>query len=97
MKMEKYLQIDCLKHHIVSDTVLESILEHLPHSTHLCHAHDIMNGPLKRIPLRNNRWNVINYEKVKFLLIVRNFMKTYKKLENVLQELIFGFKPLKTI
>ena len=77
--MEKYLQIDCLKHHIVSDTVLESILEHLPHSTHLCHAHDIMNGPLKRIPLHNNRWNVINYEKVKFLLIVRNFMKTYKK------------------
>ena len=31
----------------------------------LCPAHDIINGLLKMIPLRNIRWNVIDYEKVK--------------------------------
>ena len=61
----EYLQIDCLKRHIGSGTVLESIPEHLPCDIYLCPAHDIINGPLKMIPLRNNRWNAIDYEKVK--------------------------------
>ena len=68
----EYLQIDCLKRHIGSGTVLESIPEHLPHDIYLCPANDIINGPLKMIPLRNNRWNVIDYKKIKemFLKIV---------------------------
>ena len=61
----EYLQIDCLKRHIGSGTVLESIPEHLPRDIYLCPTHDFINGPLKMIPLRNNRWNVIDYEKVK--------------------------------
>ena len=64
----EYLQIDCLKRHIVSGTVLQSIPEHLPHNIYLCATHNIINGPLKMIPLRNNRWNVIDYEKVKEML-----------------------------
>ena len=61
----EYLQIDCLKRHIVSGTVLQSTPEHLPHNIYLCATHNIINGLLKMIPLRNNRWNVIDYEKVK--------------------------------
>ena len=64
----EYLQIDCLKHHIVSGTVLQSTPEHLPHNIYLCATHNIINGLLKMIPLRNNRWNVIDYEKVKEML-----------------------------
>ena len=59
----EYLQIDCLKRHIGSGTVLESIPDHLPRNIYLCPTHDIINGPLKMIPLRNNRWNVTDYEK----------------------------------
>ena len=64
----EYLQIDCLKRHIVSGTVLQSTPEHLPHNIYLCATHNIINGLLKMIPLRNNRWNVIDYEKVKEML-----------------------------
>ena len=60
----EYLQNNCLKRHIGSGTVLESIPEHLPHNIYLCPAHDI-NGLLKMIPLCNNGWNVIDCEKVK--------------------------------
>ena len=60
-----YLQIDCLKLHIGSGTVPESVPEHLPRDIYLCPVHNIMNGLLKMIPLRNNRWNVIDNEKVK--------------------------------
>ena len=63
-KME-YLQIDCLKRQIGSSAVLESIPEQLPHDIYLCPAPDIINGLLKMIPLCNNRWNVIDYKKVK--------------------------------
>ena len=65
MEKIEYLQIDCLKCHIGSGTVLESIPEHLPRDFYLCPAHDIISGLRKMIPLRNNRWNVIDYEKVK--------------------------------
>ena len=61
----EYLQIDWLKRHIGSGTVLESIPEHLPHDIYLFPAHDIINGSLKMIPLRNSRWNVIDYGKKK--------------------------------
>ena len=61
----EFLQINYLKCHIGSGTVLQFIPEHLPHNIYLCPAHDIINGPLKMIPLHNNRWNVIDYEKVK--------------------------------
>ena len=54
-----------MKCHIGSGTVLESIPEHLLGNICLCPAHDIINGLLKMIPLRNSRWNVIDYEKVK--------------------------------
>ena len=54
----EYLQIDCLKRHIGSGTVLESIPEHLPCDIYLCPAHDIINGPLKMIPLRQSKGNV---------------------------------------
>ena len=61
----EFLQINYLKCHIGSGTVLQFIPGHLPHNIYLCPAHDIINGPLKMIPLHNNRWNVIDYEKVK--------------------------------
>ena len=96
----EYLQIDFLKHHIGSGTVLESIPEHLPCDIYLCPAHDIINGPLKMIPLRNNRWNVIDYEKVKEMfskIVSINHKELCGNLENVLQKLIFAFKPLRII
>ena len=61
----EYLQIDCLKRHIGSGTVLESIPKHLPRDIYLYPGQDIINGPLKMTPLRNNRWNAIDYGKVK--------------------------------
>ena len=60
-----YLQIDCLKLHTGSGTVLESVPEHLPSDIYLCPVHNVIHGLLKMIPLRNNRWNVIDNEKVK--------------------------------
>ena len=67
-----YLQIDCLKLHTGSGTVLESVPEHLPSDIYLCPVHNVIHGLLKMIPLRNNRWNVIDNEKVK-----KNFSKIF--------------------
>ena len=50
----EYLQIDWLKRHIGSGTVLESIPERLPRDIYLFPAHDIINGPLKMIPLHKH-------------------------------------------
>ena len=78
MEMEKQItytnrQIDCLKRHIRSGTVLESIPEHLPRDIYLCPVHNIKNGPLKMISVHNNRWNVIDNEKVKEMLLQNSF------------------------
>ena len=60
-----FLQIDCLKQHLGSGNILESIPAYLPRDVYMCPVHDIIDRPLKVIPVKNHKWHVVAYEKIK--------------------------------
>ena len=80
------LQIDCLKRHVGSCTILDSIPEHLPRDIYIYPAHNIINGPLDIVPMRNNRWIVVDYERIKDFFEVVILIDS----EKIYNELIIG-------
>ena len=60
-----FLQIDCLKQYVGSGNILESVTAYLQRDVYMCPAHDIIDGLLKLIPVKNHKWDVVAYEKLK--------------------------------
>ena len=46
----------------------------------MCPGHDIINGPLKVIPVKNYKWDVAAYEKIK---------KRYQEMMKIDRELLY--------
>ena len=61
----KDLEINCLKPHVGSDTVLESVPSHLTPDVTVFPIHDIIYGPLEVVPMKSGRWNVPEYGELK--------------------------------
>ena len=68
-------EVDSLKLKVGSGTILESVPEHLGHDISIFPLYNIIAGPLKVLPMKNNKWNVTNYEKVK------EVFKEWKKID----------------
>ena len=60
-----FLQIDCLKRHVGSGNILQSVPVPLPPDVYMCPAHDIIDGPWKVIPVKNHKRDVVAYGKIK--------------------------------
>ena len=58
------IELDCLKPAVGKTTILQEIPEHLPRDIGLFHIH-VISGPLKIIRLKNGKWNVPEYPKLK--------------------------------
>ena len=59
------IELNCLKPHVGSDTILESVPSHLPADIDVFPLHNIIDGPLEIIPLKSHKWNVPAYESLK--------------------------------
>ena len=67
------LELDCLKPHFGSGSILESVPAHLERDVDIFAIQDIFAGPLTVNPLKGDKWDVPQYEKVKktFELVVK--------------------------
>ncbi|XP_065064643.1 uncharacterized protein LOC135690884 [Rhopilema esculentum] len=59
------IELDCLKPHFGSGTVLEGIPSHLPRDIDLFDIENVFAGPLLVKPVKGNKWEVPDYEDVK--------------------------------
>ena len=59
------VEVESLKLKVGSGTMLESVPEHLGRNISIFPLHNIIAGPLEVLPMKNNKWNVTNYENVK--------------------------------
>ena len=59
------LEVQSLTLKVRSDTILESVPEHLGCDMSIFPLYDIIAGPFEVLPMKNDKWNVTNYEKVK--------------------------------
>ena len=59
------LEIESLKPHVGSGNILESIPEHLERDIDVFPIFNVIDGPLKVIPLKGGRWEVSAYESLK--------------------------------
>lgn len=59
------VEIDCLKPHVGSETILESVPEHLGGDVGRFPLYNVIAGPLEVIPMRGRKWNVPGYESLK--------------------------------
>ena len=56
------IEVECLKAHVGSGTVLQSTPSHLPKDVDIFAIHNVMSVPLSNVqPLKGDRWNVPNY------------------------------------
>ena len=60
-----FLQIDCLKQHLGSGNILESIPAYLPRDVYMCPVHDIIDRPLKVIPVKTTNGTLLHMKKLK--------------------------------
>ena len=59
------IEMDCLKPHVGSGTVLEEVPQHLPRDTGNFTLSHIIAGPISCEPMSNGRWNVPNYDAIR--------------------------------
>ena len=59
------VEVESLTLKVRSGTILESVPEHLGCDISIFPLYNIIAGPFEVLPMKNNKWNVINYEKVK--------------------------------
>ena len=67
------IQIECLKQHVGTEPILESIPPHLPRDIYECPIYNIIEGPLVVAPLKGDKWHVPDYNNLKEI-----FKKTVK-------------------
>ena len=60
------IQLNCLKPHVGSGTILESPPEHLP-DIYMCKTFNAIAGPIRVIPTTkgNKKWDVLDYVEIK--------------------------------
>lgn len=66
-------ELDCLRPHVGTLPILESIPPHLPRDIYICPLHNIIGGPLLVTPIKRNKWEIPNYDELK-----RKFERTVK-------------------
>ena len=59
------VEVESLKLKAGSGTILESVPEQLGRNISIFPLYNIIAGPLEVLPMKNNEWNVTNYENVK--------------------------------
>ena len=61
------IEMDCLKPHVGTGTILKSIPDHLPRDQFIFPIQDIIVGPLLVEPLKGvpPKWNIPNYDLLK--------------------------------
>ena len=59
------LEIECLKPHVGTGNVLESVPEHLERDVDVFPAYCIIDGPLHVIPLKGGKWEISEYTNLK--------------------------------
>ena len=59
------LEVECLKPHVGTDNILESVPDHLGHDVDIFEVHNIIDGPLDVIHLKSGKWEIPSYQNLK--------------------------------
>ena len=59
------MEVESLKLKVGAGTILESVPAHLGRDISIFPLYNIIADPLEVLLMKNNKWNVTNYEKVK--------------------------------
>jgi len=57
------VMLNCLKPKVGSGTIMEESPDHLPDESEF-QIEDIIDGPIKTVPLRNKKWDIPEYDSI---------------------------------
>lgn len=73
------IEMDCLKPHVGSGTVLEEVPQHLPRDTGVFPLSDIIAGPISCEPMSQGRWSVPKYRDIQAFFEIAKHHRRYSK------------------